>query len=367
MKIVFIKETLTKFSTLLERVVVKHPTLPVLECVHISTNDQTIVLRATNLEVGIELRMSAKIEGEGVCAVPAGVFLRAIHEAPSGAEVVLELTGTTLHITYPGSKLELTTYEVDEFPTLPKKEGTVLEKLDAQVLKRTLQSVLFSVSTSSIKPELASVFVHFISTGVVGAATDSFRLAEKHVVVEGGTTEHPPILIPQKVAQELLRALEYVDEPLTLTVNENQLSFETQDLYFTAQLTQGTFPDYTQILPKEFKAEATVLKQDFQGALRQTALFSNQFNQVEFRVDPKKKVCSMRAEHENLGTVDVEIAAALTGEALSISFNHRYLADVLQVLTTDSIQLSLVGSGQPMLVRGIGDTSFKYLVMPMNR
>lgn len=366
MKIIFIKEDLTQFSTLLERIVSKHPTLAVLECVYMSTKENALMVRATNLEVGVEVHLSATVHTEGVCAVPAGVFLRALNEAPSGAAITIELKETVLSVTYSGSKLELTTFEVDEYPTLPQKEGVVLQNVHAHTLKRILQSVLFSVSTSSIKPELASVFLHFTTNSIVGAATDSFRLAEKNIVVEGGV-EHPPILIPQKVAGELLRALEYVSDSLTLTLNENQLSFETQTIYFTAQLTQGTFPDYTQILPKEFRAEATILKQDFQGALRQTALFSNQFNQVQLAVDPKKKICSMRAEHENLGTVTVEVTAALTGEALSISFNHRYLADVLQVLTTDSIQLSLVGPGQPMLMRGIGDTSFKYLVMPMNR
>jgi DNA polymerase-3 subunit beta len=349
-----------------EKVTVKNHTLPVLSCVLLEVSNKTLFLTATNLEVGIRFSVDVQGEEDGVVAVSGSVLSHVISSLSKGVSVTFEKKKGFLHIISSEGTSKIAVQNTEDFPTLPEVIDGEKITIPAQIIKNAVQSVVYCASNSTIKPELSSVFIHAENGVLITTATDSFRLAEKRIVLkEPISTE--PFLIPSKSTQNLLRVLEYADKKVDILTNKHQLSITIDNIYFTLRLTVGSFPDYTQIIPKEFVTEATLLTYDFERTLKKAIVFSDQFNQTKLSLSPKKKLFTIHTKNETIGETTDNISAALKGEQIEISFNQRYLTDSLHSITSDSVVLQFAGQSQPLVVRPIGDDSFLYLVMPMNR
>lgn len=344
----------------------KNLTVPVLACLLLEVTDTVLTVTATNLEVGVRHSLPVADAEAGRVAVPGSVLLHVLGALPSGASLTLTKEGGFLVVTSVSGETRIAVQDADEFPTLPKVEGGVELTLPAEALTTALTSVSYCASGSTIKPELASVFVHPNGGTLVTVATDSFRLAEKRVPMKRPLSADP-FLVPARSVHDLLRVLQDVKGDIVLTVGEHQLSLAHKGVYVTLRLTQGTFPDYTQIIPKEFVAEATMLVADLERVLKKASAFSDQFNQTTVSVDPNAKKFTLHTENSTIGETTDTIAAALEGDELEVRFNQRYLLDALHSVYTDSVVLQFSGQSTPALVRQVGDDSFLYLVMPMNR
>jgi len=366
MKSEVIQEKLSAAVRKAERFAGKHLSLPILSHLLLVAERGALTVRATNLDMGIECVVPAKVDREGVIAVPAAVFSSFIGNLRNAKSVTLELHGTSLRAFSGGARAEIHTASGDDFPTVPKAEGTALS-FDPHLLVKGFRSVLYAGALGNLKPELSSVYVYNDGENLVFAATDSFRLAEKKVSLPESSQALQPILVPVKNAAELVRLLEEETGDVSLSVGKGQMSVETKGLSVTSRLVDGAFPDYRQIIPKEFSTEAVVLREDVAGALKTATLFSDRFNQLRLKIDPKKKVFELVARNGDIGESAEEIPAALTGGALESNFNHRYVRDCLAAIGGDSIAFRFSGENRPLLISGVGDTTFRYLVMPMNR
>lgn len=346
------------------KVSTKHATLPVLQCVLLTAVDQTLKISATNLEIGFEVAIKAKVEEEGVIAVYASTLTQTIQYIQS-KEVTLKIEDTVLVVESSGSETTIKSIPHDEFPTIPRlsSKGQVLQK---ELFALGIKTAAFSASVSSIKPELGSVCItqkkeHTLTF----VATDSFRLMEKTVPQKGVILEES-LLIPYKNALELARVCEVKEGEVTLMVAENQCALQFSDgVYLTSRLTNGSFPDYTQIIPKEFASHTTVVKNDLHHAFKKTNIFLNKFMQVTLATT--KDSVTVSANSGEVGTTTESIRAQSEGEDLTISFNQRYLAEPLQHINDESIVLHFAGIGRPLVIEGVNDRSVRYLVMPMNK
>ncbi|MGH7141777.1 MAG: DNA polymerase III subunit beta, partial [Minisyncoccia bacterium] len=217
-----------------------------------------------------------------------------------------------------------------------------------------------------IKPELQGVRLFGEAGVMTAAATDSFRLAEKTVPLKSrGST--PQIIIPARNSAELTRILESHSDTVDVYYDQNQLSVQVGDVYYTTRLIDGSFPNYQQILPKDAATEAVVLREDFSDALRLLQLFTDKFLQVSFLCDPKRKVVELSSHNQDIGEDTVTLKAAVSGEPVQMNFNSRYLADGVMPLTSESVRLKIQGPGKPLVMQDAADTSYLYLAMPMNR
>src|SRR5207253_1390922 len=153
------------------------------------------------------------------------------------------------------------------FPTIPHIDGEKTLKLSAKELIRGIKAVWYSAASSSMKPELSSVYVYTDHDGLIFASTDSFRLAEKHIKMKG-VEDFGSILIPVKNVPEIMRILEGCPGDVEISLTKNQISFSYSGVYLTSRVVDGVFPDYKQIIPKDFKTKVTVLKQDVASALK---------------------------------------------------------------------------------------------------
>jgi DNA polymerase-3 subunit beta len=366
MKCTTTREQLLNPLTHLERTTGKNLSLPVLACVLLEVKKNILSLTATNLEIGVRYSVNVADAVEGRVAVPASTFSQVVASLPSGCALTLEGDAGCLMLKSAGGNTRITLHKVEEFPALPQVEDGVTYTLPTNALKDALTRVAYCASSSSIKPELASVFVSIDGSTLVTCATDAFRLAESSVPLPQSTTG-APFLLPARSVQDVVRALEQVGEKVEILLNEHQLSITAPGLYMTTRLTTGTFPDYRAIIPKDFVTEATLLRADLERVLKKASAFSDQFNQTTLTIDPNTKTFTVHTENSVVGETTDTVPATLVGEEIEIRFNHRYLLEALHSIVADSIMIRFSGTSHPALVQPMGDAGFQYLVMPMNR
>ena len=150
-------------------------------------------------------------------------------------------------------------------------------------------------------------------------------------------------------------------------MQKNQISFETQNIYLSSRVVDGSFPDYKQIIPKTNTTKATILKQDLISSLKISNIFSDKFNQVSITIKPNEKVFEIESKNIDVGENTTLITGSFSGENVSANFNYKYILDCFLSISGDSITLDLNGNNKPMIIKSVGDSSFMYLVMPMNR
>lgn len=365
MKIECSIEKIKKALSQVERITGKNLTLPVLGSILWVATDKTLKLRATNLNIGIEATIPARVEKEGVVAVRGDVLSSLFSILQGDFNVVFELINGNLLVKTKTSTILLKSIPHDDFPTIPVVSGDGFIVSSKKFIDG-IKSVYYSASVSEIKPEIGSVYIYPEDDLLVFVSTDSFRLAEKKVKIKqklsfGG------ILIPHKNIIEIIKVFDSVDDDLKITLQKNQISFSTENIYLTSRVVDGNFPDYKQIIPKNPTTKAVVLKQDFISALKISNVFSDKFNQIVLTVKPSDKVFEIDSKNTDIGENTTTISGALSGDDVSANFNYKYILDCFQSVGADSLSLELNGNNKPMIVRGVGDISFMYLIMPMNR
>lgn len=364
MKIVSPKEKLLHAVQLTERLVGKKESLPVLSCILIDA-DSTCTIRSTNLEAGIEVQLPCEIKEKGVVAIPAAIFSQTLRSI-SGDMVTLTLEEGNVRIESRGTRTLIKAVSHDEFPQLggSQKKGTTVPR---EQLLRGIQGVSYAASPSMIRPELGSIFVSLREEALVCVATDSFRLAEK--TITGVRTNEPvDLLVPLKHAVELVQVLEKLStDTVQLVSDDSQLTVVGDGVRFVSRVVDGNFPNYRDIIPKDSAATATLLKSDLSDMLKKARVFSGAESQVGLHLYPSKKIFTATAQNPAVGEMSDTLEAALSGEDLDINFHIGYLGDCLGSVASDSVTLSFAGIGRPLIIRGVSDASFLYLVMPLNR
>jgi DNA polymerase-3 subunit beta len=351
-----------------EKVTGKNLTLPVLEAVLLIASKKTLKIRATNLSLGVEIEVPvSKIEKEGTVAVSGAVLSGIFSNLNQNEKITIEEDSGNLFIQTKRNKIKIKGQLSEDFPTIPVVEGESFE-IEAKKITDGMKSVYYSAAVSDVKPEISSVFMYTDDSNLVFVATDSFRLAEKKIKIKK-TGEVQGVLIPFRNVSEILKILNDVSGDVRVCFNKNQISFTADGVYLTSRIIDGVFPDYRQIIPKEDNSstEVVVLKQDLLNALKISNIFSDKFNQLNLTVRPKDKTLELSSQNNDVGENKTVLEAAVTGEPVELAFNYKYFLDCFQSVNSDSLIIKLNQNSKPIVVSGVSDKSFLYLIMPMNR
>jgi DNA polymerase III subunit beta len=366
MKIECVKEKLEKALGSAEKITGKNVTLPVLKCIYLDGQKNNLTIRATNLDLGIEINIPVKAETEGVVAVPGNIIYSFISNIKDEKNVTLEEVEGNLKLSTSHHSTLIKCYPTEDFPIISKIEDGKKFTISSSDLVKGFKAVSYSASISSMKPELSSVYVYPDNDGLVFVATDAFRLAEKKVKSKK-VIDFPPVLIPFKNVAEITRILEGRNEEVEVVVEKHQISFLFGEVYLTSRIIDGVFPQYHNLIPKESATEAVVLKQDLINSLKIANVFSDKFNKVTIKVDPRGKIFELKTRNNDIGESSNLLAGSLEGEGIEISFNYKNITDAFSALESDSISLAFNGLNKPLSMRGVSDRSFVYIVMPMNK
>lgn len=366
MKIEINKNNLLKALTKADKITGKNVSLAVLQCVLLKTLENQIEISATNLEIGIKVYVPAKIERAGEIALSSSLLVSYLSNLLQEENLVLEHTEQILKIIGTKSETQINTFATTDFPSIPTIESDKKCKIQTGDLLEGLKSVWYAASVSSIKPELSSVYLYSDSGELTFVATDSFRLAERKPGAK--TEDFESILIPQRNVSEIIRVFEGSEQEIEIRFGQNQVSFEIEkEVYLVSRVVDGVFPDYKQIVPKEVKTEITILKQDFINSLKISNLFSDNFNQVKFHLDAQNNIFEITSKNTEKGESRTIVPATIKGDSIDINFNQKYITDCFNSIKSESFQLNFNGVGRPMIVKGVNEGGFMYLVMPLNK
>jgi DNA polymerase-3 subunit beta len=366
MNIECIKEKLAWALGKAERVTGKNVALPILSCILLEAKDSTLTIKSTNLDLGLEISLPVKVINPGTVAVSGSILNNFVSSVSGDKNIVLEEVSGNLKVSTKHSHSLIKCMPIDDFPIIPKVAADVPLKFNINDFLKGLKSVVYSTSTSTIRPALSSVFINSEEESVVFAATDSFRLAEKKIKTKKHE-EFSSLLLPFKNVSEIARTFEGFSGEMEVLINQNQIAFVYENIYLTSRLIDAVFPDYKQIIPKEIKTEVVLLKQDLLTALKISNIFLDTFSRVTIQVSSKDKTITLITKNMDVGESTQTIDAVVKGDDITVSFSYKYIIDCFQSIDSDSVTLSFMDISRPMVITPVSDKSFLYLVMPMNK
>jgi DNA polymerase-3 subunit beta len=364
MKIEVLQEQLLNGLNIVGRAVATRAQLPILSHVLIEAKNDGLVLSATDLELGMRIKVSANVIEPGVVAVPAKMFGEFLGSLNPG-KIELFSDGATLSIKAPGYNGKFQTISAEEFPTIPElSQNNIICTLDAKPLNVAVSQVVFASAKDSLRPVLTGVLWEFGKKKVRLVATDGFRLAVEEIAVET-KTELTSLLVPSRVVMEVVRLAG--DEPIVVghLADTNQIYFVVGETQIFSQLLSGNFPDYNKILPKEFTTEIKVAKDELLQAMKATHIFArDNSNMVKWQVDSEKLV--LLSSSPEKGECRVEVPISIEGDDIEIIFNAKYVLDFLAIVGGQSLWIGLGGKLSPGMIKDSDRENGQYVVMPIN-
>ncbi|MBI4142432.1 DNA polymerase III subunit beta [Candidatus Uhrbacteria bacterium] len=353
-------------------------TLPILSNVLLRAEARALTLVTTNLELGMTYRLRGKVEEDGVCTVNAKLFTDIVHLLPKD-RVDVTVAGTELELQCRGNGTKVRGMDAGEFPLIPTIEQTTNVRVDAEALRGALAQTAFAVASGESRPELGGVLWAFDGQTMTIAATDSYRLAERKIACTG--TELPKgtsVIVPGRTIGELLRILGIsqddgsVGAEVVLNPTASQLCITVGGLDIVSRLIDGTYPDYTQILPRTWTTRALVSRTELATAARAASLFARTgVNDVHLRFLPNEKQCIVRSENAQLGEHQAILDAEVSGDGITTILNARYLLDGLAAIPGDRIAIEATGPVAPVVLKPETDAAegagYVYVIMPIKQ
>lgn len=363
MKITTNLRNLVKALTTVERIVSKNPTLPILSNILLRAENGRLRISATNLEIGINYLLGAKIEEIGEVAIPARIFSDFIKNL-EGDKLSLTTKNNILSVNNEKYKTQILGFNPKDFPIIPKIKDDTLFLIPSKILKSAFSMILDSMAISETRPELSGAYVQFNTNKLTVAATDSFRLAEK--IVELKHKNDLSFILPRGTIIELIRVLGELNEDISVRYGDNQISFCTSNLELVSRLIDGNYPDYKKVIPDKYISRILVKKNDLEKNIRLAGLFSSNIADINLNCDIK--VTTITAKNADKGEIQVVVESLLKNEPFSIALNHYYLLDGLKIMPTEHVIIEYTGPGSPLVIKPEHDNKdLTYLIMPLKR
>ena len=374
MKFVCSQESLLLGVLVVQKAVSSKNTIPILGGIYLeATADNKLILRATDLEIGIEHIVNINTDEPGKVVLPARYFVDIVRRLPS-TEISIQLINDALNIKYDKSKLTINCYPAHEFPNLPIVEEITSFILPSDIFKKSVKQVSIASSVDHNRPIFTGILMEFKSNEeLILVATDTHRLALKHErtknTSENNLSEKLSIIVPSKIMLEISRLIESESMIKLIIGKNNQVMFKIDATSIYSRLIQGQFPNYNQVIPGSFKSEIKVNNQLFTGALERAVLLvseeTNKKRASNIKLTFADNILAIDSYASEVGNIHEEINVDIEGEDLEISFNGRYILDSLKVLDCEFITFKLNGPLSPAVIEPYSDYKYKYLVLPV--
>jgi len=371
MKLSIERDALLRAASQAQSVVERRNTIPILANVLIEAEDDGVSFRATDLDIEVVNKVAAMVERAGSTTVPAVTLHEIVRKLPEGATVELSEDAATERLTVCAgrSHFQLATLPREDFPVMAAAEYGANFSVEAPILRRLFDKSKFAISTEETRYYLNGVYFHICEsdTGPVlrAVATDGHRLARIDAAVPPEAEDMPGVIVPRKTVGELRKLLEDDDTQIAVSVSEAKVRFATPDITLTSKVIDGTFPDYTRVIPQSNSLRMEVDAADFVKAVDRVATVSSERSRaVKMALEEDRLVLSLNALQDG-GAAEEELAVAYGDDRLEIGFNAKYLLEIADQVDRDNAVFLFASPGDPALMREGEDTSAIYVVMPM--
>lgn len=353
-----LQENLARVVGIVERAINAKTTLPITLGVLLATDRGRVMVRATDLKIMITAWAGGKIDVEGATVVPAKLFGDLLATLPAVA-VSLTLNERTLYLECARAKGKLQTMDAEDFPIGREVSGGSSFVIPAQMLARALEHTIFAAATTEDRPVLNGVCVRVSGGEMTMAAADGIRLSVYTSPVEGDAD----FILPLGAAREVQRIASGSHENVEVTVSPKAALFALTDLEITASLTEGTYPNYPQLIPADHRARVTIEAAAFKAAVRQAAVYARE-GSGHIRMYVSSGQLRLTGRADEVGDGDILLDAEVEGEATRACLDVRYLHDLMGVLD-GKLAIDFIDESHPVVFRRAEDASFTHVAMPM--
>ena len=370
MKITVERSELLKSLGHVHRVVERRNTIPILANVLLRADRSKLSLKATDLDVEVTDTISAEVGPGGSTTVPAHMFFDIVRKLPEGAQIVIEGSGdrAVLSIRAGRSRFTLQTLPESDFPDLAPGEMTHKFTLKAADLKRLIDKTQFAISTEETRYYLNGIYFHTVGAGnsltLRAVATDGHRLAQFELAAPPGAEGMPGVIIPRKTVGEVQRLIDNSEGEITIELSPSKIRLTLDGVVLTSKLIDGTFPDYSRVIPLGNDKLLEVDKKEFEQAVdRVSTVASERGRAVKLSLSAGRLVLSVT--NPDSGSATEELEVGYDADPLDIGFNSRYLLDIAAQLEGDTAVLKLADPGSPTLLSDKEAKGALYVLMPM--
>ena len=370
MKFSIERAALLKAVAQAQSVVERRNTIPILANVLMEAEGDQVSFRATDLDIEVVDQAPAKVERAGATTVNAVTFHEIVRKLPDGALVTITDDGASgrMSVEAGRSNFSLATLPKEDFPIMASSEYEANFAAPAPVLRRLFDKSKFAISTEETRYYLNGVFMHVADTGgkqvLRCVATDGHRLARIDADLPDGIENMPGVIVPRKTVGELRKLLDDDEAQIAVSVSETKVRFATPGITLTSKVIDGTFPDYSRVIPAGNTRRMEVDASDFAQAVDRVATVSSERSRaVKLAIDDDRLVLSVNAPDS--GAAEEELGVAYQDERLEIGFNAKYLLEIASQVDRENAVFLFNSSGDPTLMREGNDETAVYVVMPM--
>ncbi len=371
MKLTIEKAALLKTLSHVQSVVERRNTIPILSNVCLDASDGRLGMTTTDLDLQIIETVDANVADTGAITAPAHTLHDIVRKISEGAEVEIAYSGDSdgrMILAAGRSRFTLACLPRDDFPELTADDVRHTFSLDAADLKRLIDKSRFAISTEETRYYLNGIYLHVAEADggnvLRAVATDGHRLARVELPAPDGSVGMPGVIVPRKAVNELRKLIDEFDGEVGIALSDTKIRFSFDSAVLTSKLIDGTFPDYTRVIPQGNDRMLEVDSRLFAEAVdRVSTISTDKSRPIKLALEGDKMTLSVSSTES--GTATEEVAVTYQGEAMDIGFNARYLLDILGQIDGDVVRTLLADAASPTIMRDAEDESALYVLMPL--
>jgi len=373
MKLSCLQENLSRGLSIAGRAVAVRSTLPITQNILLAAEQSRLKLAATNLEIATTCWIGSKVEQDGTITIPARLLIDFVNSLPNDLiEITLPPNSHTIELKSGRFQAHINGIDAEDFPPIPQISDGMTTSIEAAALKEAITQVAFAAATEESRPVLTGINTEFDGTELNLAAADGFRLAVHKMTLASPVNEKTTVIIPARTLNELNRLLGEQEEPVEIVINQQktQVLFRLKDAELVSQLIQGSFPNYSQVIPQSYTTRAVADVNELLRVTKMSSIFARDASGiVRLVITPGAELTpgkiTVSAQAEEIGSNVSEIDALVDGEEAKIAFNVKYLSDVLSILRQSQVALEVTTPSSPGVIRPMGVDNYVHVIMPM--
>ena len=366
MHITFPKANLQKAINVLQKVSQNKTSSNLPGAIYITTKNGQVELQGNDFELGIRLTIDGDIKEPGTLVVGSRYFQELIRKLPGDTiELYKPEDGNSLTITSGSSEFNLVTLHPDDFSLVEQIHDQDHVNIDSFAMKELIDLTNYASATDEDRPVFTGALLEIKENEVTMVATDTHRMAVKKITIDEPATTPMRAIIPTKTLAEVSRLLP-TDNPAMINIiwNRTQIVFNFESIYIISRLIEGTYPEYEKVIPSQFDSSAVIDRREFAGAVDRVSLLAKDISYNVIRYDWAESNVTLSTQNTEIGMAKEDVAVEFKGTPFTISFNGRYISDILRHSTGDNIHLFLKQNG-PVVIRQDNNPNYTYVVTPV--
>lgn len=366
MHITFPKANLQKAINVLQKVSQNKTSSNLPGAIYMTTKNGQVELQGNDFELGIRLTIDGDIKESGTLVVGSRYFQELIRKLPGDTiELYKPEDGNSLTITSGSSEFNLVTLHPDDFSLVEQIHDQDHVNIDSFAMKELIDLTNYAAATDEDRPVFTGALLEIKENEVTMVATDTHRMAVKKITIDEPATTPMRAIIPTKTLAEVSRLLP-TDNPAMINIiwNRTQIVFNFESIYIISRLIEGTYPEYEKVIPSQFDSSAIIDRREFAGAVDRVSLLAKDISYNVIRYDWAESNVTLSTQNTEIGMAKEDVAVEFKGTPFTISFNGRYISDILRHSTGDNIHLFLKQNG-PVVIRQDNNPNYTYVVTPV--